>query len=98
MKIALIAGLVTLSVAGAAHAGSYGKPCTTQPREKWMSIQQLEKIVNDHGYKVAKSKIKGACFEVYARDPQGQRIELFLDPVTGNPADADWSNPAKQAG
>lgn len=98
MKVALIACLVALSVAGTAHAGSYGKPCTTQPQEKWLSVQQLEKIVKDNGYAVAKSKIKSACFEVYARDPHGQRIELFLDPVTGNPAGADWSNPATQAG
>jgi len=98
MKNLLIASLAIVATSGTAYAGSYGKPCTAQPQEKWLTLQQVEKIASDHGYKVAKSKIKGSCVELYARNPKGERVELFLDPATGNPADADWSNPAKQAG
>ena len=96
MKNLFIASAIILGTSVSAQAGSYGKPCTTLPQDKWLSIEAIEKIVSDRGYKVAKSKIKGACAEVYARDSQGQRIELFLDPATGNPADSDWSNPTKQ--
>jgi hypothetical protein len=96
MKKVLIATALVIGFSATAEAESYGKPCTATPKEKWLSIEALEKIVSDHGYTVAKSKFKGTCVEVYARDKQGQRVELFLDPATGNPADAGWANPTKQ--
>lgn len=98
MRNLLTLTVAALAVSGAAHAESFGKPCTAQPREKWLPLEQIEKIVGDHGYKVAKSKIKGSCVEVYAHDPNGKRVELFLDPATGKPVNADWINPTKQAG
>lgn len=90
-KLITIAALfATLSVA--AHADSFGKPCTSEPKERWLSLEAIEKIVRDHGYEVAKSKIKNACAEVYARDSAGTRVELFIDPATGNPAGAEWKS------
>lgn len=84
----MLAGL-----ASSAMAESYGKPCTTEPKEKWMTIEAIEKLVKDHGYEVAKSKMKGTCAEVYARDKeQGTRIEFFIDPATGNPVGTSWKN------
>lgn len=58
-----------------------------------MTIEAIEKLVKDHGYEVAKSKMKGTCAEVYARDTkQGTRIEFFIDPATGNPVGTNWKN------
>ncbi len=74
-------------------AESYGKPCTSEPKEKWMTIEAIEKLVKDHGYEVAKSKMKGTWAEVYARDKeQDTRIEFFIDPATGNPVGTNWKN------
>ncbi len=91
---ALLAGLSAASLSGTAQAGSFGKACTAEPREKWMSLEAIEKIVTDHGYKIAKSKIKESCIEVYARDKQGTRVEFFIDPTTGTPVGGDWKNPS----
>ncbi len=85
--------IVTALVAGfaqAAVAESYGKPCTAEPKDKWMTVEAIEKIVKEHGYEVAKSKVKGTCVEVYAKDASGKRSELFIDPATGKPAGSDW--------
>ena len=58
-----------------------------------MTIEAIEKLVKDHGYEVAKSKMKGTCAEVYARDKeQGTRIEFFIDPATGNPVGTNWKS------
>ena len=94
-KVLLISALIFVGSA-TAQAGSFGKPCTAAPKDKWLSTDAIEKIVSEHGFKVAKSKLKDTCVEVYAHDKQGQRVELFLDPATGNPADADWNNPTRQ--
>lgn len=93
MTSALIFGFI--GMATNAEAGGFGKPCTTEPKEKWMALEAIEKIVKDHGYEVAKSKLKNACAELYVRDAQGVRIELFIDPATGNPVGSDWQNPTK---
>ena len=33
------------------------------------------------GYTVTKSKIEGSCYEVYAKDKDGKKFELFYNPV-----------------
>lgn len=79
----ILAALLAVS-ATAVQAEGLGKPCTTEPESKWLKIDAIEKIVTEHGYKVAKSKMKNSCVEVYARDKDGKRVELFIDPATGN--------------
>ena len=96
MKKVLITTALLLGLATNASAESFGKPCTTEPEAKWMTLEAIEKIVKDHGYEVAKSKMKGSCAEIYARDKDGTRVEYFIDPVTGNPVGTDWKAPAKK--
>ena len=95
MKTILVAAALFVGLATAVNAGGLGKPCTAEPKEKWMALDAIEKIVTDHGYVVAKSKIKNACAEIYARDKQGVRVELFIGPASGNPVGTDWKSPEK---
>lgn len=90
MKRTLIATALLAALSTSALAESAGKPCTAEPQSKWMTLEAIEKIVRDHGYQVAKSKMKGTCAEVYARDNTGKRVEFFIDPATGNPVGAEW--------
>jgi len=94
MKATVIAPLLLAALSATAQAGSFGQPCTTEPQAKWMSLEAIEKIVTDHGYEIAKSKIKDSCVEIYARDKQGTRVEFFIDPATGTPVGGDWKNPS----
>lgn len=95
MNRLFIASALIIGLAGHVQAGGFGKPCTTEPKDKWMSLEAIEKIVRDHGYEIAKSKIKDTCVEIYARDKQGVRVEYFIDPATGTPVGGDLKNPAK---
>lgn len=91
MKKLLISTALIVGLGSNAMAESFGKPCTTEPKEKWMTLEAIEKLVKDHGYEVAKSKMKGTCAEIYARDKQqGLQIEFFIDPATGNPVGTNW--------
>ena len=84
-KIAFFIALAgTLGVAGAAQAGSLGRPCTSAPQSQWLPMQTLEAKVEALGYKVQKSKLKAACGEIYTIDKNGARVELFVDPTNGN--------------
>ena len=83
-KIALFAAIAaSLGVATLAQAGSLGRPCTSAPESKWLSMQELQAKVEALGYKVQKAKLKAACGELYTIDKTGARVELFVDPTSG---------------
>ena len=83
-KLALIfLTAVMLGAATTAEAGSLGRPCTTAPQTEWLSLEVLQTKVEALGYKVQKAKLKNACGEIYALDKNGARVELFVDPTSG---------------
>jgi hypothetical protein len=84
-KIAIItAALVGLGAASTAQASSLGRPCTSAPESQWLSLDTLKAKAEAQGYKVQKAKLKAACGEIYALDPNGARTELFVDPTSGD--------------
>jgi hypothetical protein len=83
-KLALILAAASLTItAGIAQAGSLGRPCTSAPESQWLTMQALQAKVEALGYKVQKSKLKKACGEIYTIDKNGDRVELFVDPTSG---------------
>jgi hypothetical protein len=64
-----------------AFAGTYAGTCTTEPQAKWMTTDAVEAKAKAAGYTVAKSKVAGTCYEVYA-SKDSKRFELFYNPIT----------------
>lgn len=90
-KFLIPAALLATALAPSAMAKTFDKSCTSEPKEKWMTLQAIEELVKDHGYEVVKSKLKGTCAEIYARDPkQKLKIEFFINPATGDPVGTNW--------
>ncbi|MCC7045129.1 MAG: PepSY domain-containing protein [Alphaproteobacteria bacterium] len=84
-KTTIVASVILATAAGsAAFAGSLDRPCTAAPKDKWLSMEQLKAKVEAQGYKVSKAKMKNSCAEMYTLDPSGARVELFLDPASGD--------------
>jgi hypothetical protein len=54
--------------------------CTTESKEKWKPIAEAEAASKAAGYEVRRSKIDGACYEVYGVK-DGTLYELFYNPV-----------------
>lgn len=79
--LALLAS--TFAVTSLAEAGGFGKSCTSTPQSQWLSIGDLQRKVEEQGYKVQKAKIKNSCGELYATDKNGARVEIFVDPTHG---------------
>lgn len=74
---------IALASASAAYAGSLGRPCTSAPQDRWLSLDALKAKAEAMGFKVQKAKLKDACAEIYALDRNGARAEIFLDPTSG---------------
>jgi hypothetical protein len=53
--------------------------------------QQYEKL----GYTVRRVKTGGTCYEVYAVDKTGKKVELFVNPATGALVHEAGKPPAK---
>jgi hypothetical protein len=58
------------------------KSCGNAPQAEWMSIADLEARATAMGYKVRQVKIEDGCYEIYALDKNGERVEAYLNPVT----------------
>lgn len=56
--------------------------CDSGPKSGWQPPEKLEKQLTDQGWKVRRIKEDGGCYEVYALDDKGQRVEAYFHPVT----------------
>ena len=77
----LLVTLLLASVAGAASAHGDVK-CTTKPKTEWKSHDELAKKLTSEGWQIRRMEATKSCYEVYAKDPKGKRVEAFFDPVT----------------
>lgn len=78
LSIAAIASFA----ASSAFASTFAGDCTKEPQAKWPAAATAEAKAKEAGYTVAKSKVAGSCYEVYASKGD-QRFELFYNPMTG---------------
>ena len=80
-RLLLVAMVVFLS--GAAHASGLYE-CEEVDRSTWLTEAQLTQQLKDKGWQeVRRMKPDGGCWEVYGTTPDGQRVEGYFDPVTG---------------
>lgn len=56
--------------------------CDSGPQESWQPQAALEKQLTEQGWKVNRIKIDGGCYEVYAIDDKGERVEAYFHPKT----------------
>ena len=73
---ALIALAATATLATGLATCDSGKPETWQPQAK------LETMLKERGWQIRRIKIDGGCYEVYAVNEKGERVEAYFHPVT----------------
>jgi hypothetical protein len=83
MKIAATILVISASLAVAASAQATGlATCDSGPKDSWQPQQKLEKMLTDRGWKINRVKEDGGCYEVYAVNEKGQRVEAYFHPKT----------------
>jgi len=81
MRTLSLALAVTLA-ASAALAQEHKERCEPIPKEEWRSQADLEQMLVNKGWKIARVKITNGCYEVYARDAKNDKKEVFFHPKT----------------
>ena len=72
--------LIGLGATGA-HATGLAT-CDSGPKSGWQPQAKLEEMLTAKGWKVRRVKEDGGCYEVYALDDKGDRVEAYFHPVT----------------
>lgn len=82
----LIVGLFAATAALSTAAGATGMAtCDSGPKEGWQATSKLETMLKEKGWTVRRIKVDGGCYEVYALDDKGTRVEAYFHPVTLEP-------------
>ena len=75
-----------LAVALAAPATATGlATCDSGPKSTWQPVEKLEDALKKKGWTIRRVKEDGGCYEVYALDEKGQRVEAYFHPKTLEP-------------
>lgn len=80
--------ILTLSLAATAvlfvsQAGATGlATCQSGPKSGWKPEAELQKKLIAEGWQIRRIKEDGGCYEVYAIDGAGKRIEAYFHPQT----------------
>jgi len=79
---------VLLAFAGSAFATGLAE-CVSGPKENWVPKEDLEKMLVEKGWEVRKIKEDGGCWEVYALNEKGERVEAYFHPDTLEPVEIE---------
>lgn len=78
--------LFLLALAGASPAFATGlATCDSGDKSTWKSMDELKEKLTKEGWEVRLVKEDGGCYEVYAKDKDGNRQEAYFHPVTFEP-------------
>jgi hypothetical protein len=81
-KIILATLLTAVSFAGVARAEE-DQNCTQAAKDKWLSEDGIKDKAKAAGLDVRRVKVEGSCYEVYAVDAKGAKVEALFNPETG---------------
>jgi len=77
----LCAAAALTLIASAAHATGLAT-CDSEPRDSWQAHDKLAALLEKKGWQIRRIKEDGGCYEVYALDEKGQRVEAYFHPRT----------------
>jgi hypothetical protein len=82
----LATSILCAGVSVAMPVGATGlATCNSGPQSGWQSQEKLQKMLTDQGWQIRRVKVDGGCYEVYALNGKGERVEAYFHPVTLQP-------------
>lgn len=82
-RISAAALVAAFAIAPAGVAGATGlATCDSGSPDTWQPQEKLTAQLKEKGWQVRNVKVDGGCYEVYALDDKGERVEAYFHPVT----------------
>jgi hypothetical protein len=73
---------VTLLVVAASSQATGLATCDSGNPNTWQPQEKLEAMLKERGWQIRRIKIDGGCYEVYALNEKGERVEAYFHPLT----------------
>ncbi len=80
LRTTACAAIIALCASSAFAHGNV--QCKEHPKSEWRPHTELQKKLEQEGWTVRRMEKTDTCYEVYAKDPKGKRVEAFFDPKT----------------
>ncbi|WOI55714.1 PepSY domain-containing protein [Palleronia sp. LCG004] len=77
MRLPLLAALLT-----AAALPAFAEDICNVDKADWRPVEELKSELVDKGWSISNVKEEDGCYEVYGKDADGQRVEIFFDPAS----------------
>ena len=58
--------------------------CVANPKSEWKTESDARAKFEKEGYKINVFKVSGNCYEIYGKDKNGQKAEVYFHPVDGS--------------
>ena len=71
-----------LSLAASTASATGVATCESGAKEGWQSQEKLTAALKEKGWQVRRIKVDGGCYEVYAVNDKGERVEAYFHPRT----------------
>jgi hypothetical protein len=75
---------VLLLVSPLAAFAHPGQVCTKEPKDKWQDQTVFQNKLKEQGYEIKKFKVWDHCYEIYGKDKDGNKVEVYFNPVDGS--------------
>lgn len=85
MKLfSLVLSVASIHLAAASTIALAGADCTAHPQSEWIPETEMKSRIEAQGYTIKKFKIAGNCYEIYGKNKDGKKVEIYFDTKTGD--------------
>lgn len=63
--------------------------CKAYPKAEWMSETDAKAKIAAQGYTINKFKVDGNCYEIYGKNKEGKKVEIYYDAKTLEPVKSE---------
>jgi len=88
MKQLFVAALAGAALAGPVAAWAKAD-CKAYPKAEWMKEADAKARIESQGYTIKKFKVDGNCYEIYGRNKDGKKVEIYFDAKTLEPVKSE---------
>lgn len=85
MKLAMFIPVALVTVLTACSTAEETTQCSSAPMSEWQDQAEFQAKLVAQGYQINEFKVtEGNCFEIYGMDKDGNKVEIYFDPVDGS--------------
>lgn len=85
-----VLSLLLVSAASLSPLSAWAKAdCKAYPKSEWMSEADAKAKIQAQGYTIAKFKVDGNCYEIYGKNKEGKKVEIYYDAKTLEPVKSE---------